>query len=118
MRGPLVIKIVGNSSDPERTTTALSVAGAACAAAMPLSLWLAGDAVWLAVRSECRDGVVDDEAADLFAEVLANAGATVCARCAQRRGIGEQDLVPGARIAGAAAFVAAVTEPGAQALVY
>ena len=118
MRGPLVIKIVGNSSDPERTVTALSVAGAAGAAGMTLSLWLAGDAVWLAVRPERRDGIVDDEAANLFAEVLANAGATVCARCAQRRDVGEEDLVPGARIGGAAAFVAAVTEPGAQALIY
>ena len=118
MRGPLVIKIVGNSSDPERTVTALSVAGAAGAAGMPLSLWLAGDAVWLAVRPELRGGPVDDEAADLFTEVLADAGAAVCARCAQRRDIAAEHLVPGSRIAGAAAFVAAVTEPGAQALIY
>lgn len=130
MRGPLVIKIVGSSAEPERTVTALSVAGAADAAGVAVSLWLAGDAVWLAVANERRTALQPDsgaaangsdlgaEAGDLFEAILTGAGAAVCARCAARRCITEQDLVAGARIAGAAAFVTAATEPGAQALVY
>ena len=43
---------------------------------------------------------------------------TVCAQCAARRGIGESDVIPGIRIAGAAAFVAEVMAPDTQALVY
>jgi predicted peroxiredoxin len=118
MRGPLVIKIVGNSSDPERMTTGLSVAGAADAAGIAVSLWLAGDAVWLAVRPEHRRAAVDGEAADLLIDLLPQAGAAVCARCAQRRAVVEEHLAAGARIAGAAEFVAAATQPEAQALVY
>ncbi len=113
-----MIKIVGSFREPERATTALSVSAAAASAGVALSLWLAGDAVWLAVTPEHRGAAVDPEAEELLAAVLPHAGAAVCARCAERRGITADHLTAGARIAGAAAFVAAVTEPGAQALVY
>ena len=43
---------------------------------------------------------------------------TVCSQCAARRDLGEGDLVEGAQIRGAAAFVEEVMAPGAQALVY
>ena len=43
---------------------------------------------------------------------------TLCTQCAARRGITEDDLIKGVRIAGAATFVAEVTADQAQALVY
>ena len=42
----------------------------------------------------------------------------MCTQCAARRDISEADLIPGARIAGSASFVAEILEPGTQALVY
>ena len=43
---------------------------------------------------------------------------TVCTQCAARRGIGEDDLREGVRIAGAALFAEQVLGDGVQALVY
>ena len=54
----------------------------------------------------------------LLSAVLVAGSVTVCAQCAGRREIGEDDVLPGVRIAGAAAFVDEVTRDGAQALVY
>jgi predicted peroxiredoxin len=50
--------------------------------------------------------------------VLGLGTVTVCTQCATRRGLTESDLLPGVRIAGAAAFAAEVLAPDAQALVY
>ena len=55
---------------------------------------------------------------DLLEVVRELGRVTVCTQCAARRGIGPDDLLPGIRIAGAAAFVEEVTEAGVQALVY
>ena len=57
-------------------------------------------------------------AADLVAAVAAGGQVTVCTQCAARRAIAETDLLPGVRIAGAAAFVEEALAPDAQALVY
>ena len=54
----------------------------------------------------------------LLTAVLAAGSVTVCAQCAGRRDLGEGDLIPGVRIAGAAVFVDEVTRDGVQALVY
>jgi predicted peroxiredoxin len=43
---------------------------------------------------------------------------TVCTQCAVRRGIGEDDLLAGVRIAGAAVFAEEILQPDVQALVY
>ena len=43
---------------------------------------------------------------------------TVCTQCAARRGLEQDDLADGVRIAGAAVFVSEALEPGSTALVY
>ena len=50
--------------------------------------------------------------------VLAGGTVTLCSQCAVRRGIGEDDVLPGVRVAGAAVFVDEVRADGVQALVY
>jgi predicted peroxiredoxin len=50
--------------------------------------------------------------------VLAPGEVTLCTQCAARRSIAADAVLPGIRIAGAAAFVAEVTADSAQALVY
>lgn len=118
----LVVKIAGESDRPERMQTGLSVAAAAGAAGIGTALWLAGDAVWLATRPDAKpSGVrpsIPAETSALFGAARETADLAVCARCAGRRGIEDGHLIDGAAIAGAAAFAAAVTEPGVQALIY
>jgi predicted peroxiredoxin len=50
--------------------------------------------------------------------VLAGGTVTVCTQCAARRAITEADVLPGVRIAGAAAFVEEALAEDARALVY
>lgn len=98
--------------------TALSVCAAALASLVDVEVWLAGEAAWLGTSDPRGCFPLDAEAAGLLDVVLGAAPVRVCARCAQRRGITPADLRPGAQIAGAAGFVASVTEEGVQALVY
>ena len=96
------------------------MAAAAVAAGAPVSLWLTGEASWLAVPGRAADVALEHAAplADLLAVVLAEGTVTVCTQCAARRGLETTDLLPGVRIAGAAVFVEETLAPGAQALVY
>jgi len=58
------------------------------------------------------------ELSELRDAVLADGTLTVCSQCAARRSLTQADLLPGAVIRGAAAFVEEVLQDGAQALVY
>ena len=112
----LVIQLVTDPADSERLTVALSVAAAASAAGTPVSLWLAGECAWLAVAGE-RDRF-GQEALDLFDGTLELSRVSVCSRCADRRGIGAERLLPGATIRGAAEFAEEASSEAAQVLVY
>ena len=115
----LVVKVTCGSEDPERANQGLTVAATAVAAGADVSLWLTGEAAWLAVAG--RTGFALPKAApadDLVAAVLAEGRVTVCTQCAARREITESALHPGVRIAGAATYVAEVLAPDVQALVY
>jgi predicted peroxiredoxin len=117
----LVVKCtVGVDENLERCAQALTVAATALAAGVSVSLWLTGEAVWLAVpgRAEAVELPHSAPLADLRDAVLGGGTVTVCTQCAARRAISEPDLLPGARIAGSASFVAEILEPSVQALVY
>jgi|SRR5271165_156919 len=116
----LVIKVTAGKDDPERCNQAFTVAAAAVASGVQLSLWLTGESAWFALPGRAGDFSLPHAAplADLLAGVLAAGSVTVCTQCAARRDISEQDLIEGIRIAGAATFVAEVTAGGVQALVY
>ncbi len=116
----LVIKVTAGADEPERASQAFTVASTAVAAGADVSLWLTGEAAWFAVpgRAEAFDLPHAAPLADLLAAVLAAGQVTLCTQCAARRDLSEADIVPGIRIAGAAAFVEEVLTDGAQALVY
>ncbi len=116
----LVVKCTTGIDEPERCTQAFTVAATALAAGAEVSLWLTGEAAWLAVpgRAETFELPHSVPLADLRDAVLAGGTVTVCTQCAARRGIGEGDLVVGAVIAGSASFVAEVLAENTQALVY
>ena len=117
---PLVVKCTAGTDDPERCAQAFTVAAIALAAGSAVSLWLTGEAAWLAVpgRAEAFELPHSAPLADLRDAVLAAGTLTVCTQCAARRGIAETDLVPGTLIAGSASFVAEILRQNAQALVY
>jgi len=116
----LVIKVTAGKDEPERCNQAFTVAAAAAASGVPVSLWLTGEAAWFALPGRADDFSLPHAAplSDLLASVLAVGTVTLCSQCAARRDITEADLIKGVRIAGAATFVAEVMADGAQALVY
>ena len=116
----LVVKSGAGADQAERCLQALTVSTTALAAGADVSLWLMGEAVRLAVPGG-GDAIVLDgapPAGDLMAALLAGATVTVCAQCAARRGLDQDALLPGVRIAGAAAYVEEILEPDVQALIY
>jgi predicted peroxiredoxin len=116
----LVIKVTAGKDDPERCNQAFTVAAAAVASGVPVSLWLTGESAWFGLPGRAEDFSLPHAAplADLLAGVLAAGSVTVCTQCAARRNIEGGDLISGIRIAGAATFVAEIMAEGAQALVY
>jgi predicted peroxiredoxin len=116
----LVIKATAGKDDPERCNQAFTVAAAAVASGVQVSLWLTGEAAWFSVPGRAADFSLPHAAplTDLLASVLALGTVTVCGQCAARRDITTSDVIDGVRIAGAATFVAEIMADGAQALVY
>jgi len=120
MARDLVVKVTCGIEAPERCNQGFTVAATAAAAGSGVSLWLTGEAVWMAVpgRAEELDLPLATPIDQLLTAVLAAGSVTVCSQCAGRRELTEADLVPGVRIAGAVAFVDEITQDGVQALVY
>ena len=116
----LVVKVTSGQEAPERLSQAVTVAATAVASGVPVSLWLTGEASWLAVPGRAEQVVLPHAAplAELRDLLLASARVTVCTQCAARRAITAGDLLPGAEIRGAAAFVEEVLQEDVQALVY
>ena len=116
----LVVKLTCGSESPERLSQAFTVAATAVASGVSVSLWLTGEASWLATPGAAESFELAQAAplAELREVVLEDGRLTVCTQCAARRGLNEGDLVDGAQIRGSAAFVEEVMAPGAQALVY
>jgi len=116
----LVIKVTAGKDDPERCNQAFTVATAAVASGVSVSLWLTGESAWFGLPGRAEDFSLPHAAplADLLAGVLAAGRVTVCTQCAARRDIEASDLIEGIRIAGAATFVAEIMTEGTQALVY
>src|SRR5438067_2466904 len=116
----LVVKCTAGTDDPERCAQAFTVAATALAAGADVSLWLTGEAAWLALPGRAEKFELPHSAplAELRDAVLTGGTLTLCTQCAARRGITEADILPGVRIAGSASFVAEALRDGTQALVY
>jgi predicted peroxiredoxin len=116
----LVVKATAGEDAPERCAQAFTVAATALSAGVSVSLWLTGESAWFALPGRAESFKLPHSAPlpDLLAAVLAGGTVTLCTQCAARREIGPDDVIPGIRIAGAAAFVEECLAEGAQALVY
>ncbi|MER7439431.1 DsrE family protein [Micromonospora avicenniae] len=124
MLGPmartLVVKATAGADAPERCAQAFTVAAAAAASGVEVSLWLTGESTWFALPGRAEEFELPHSAplAELLHVVLTTDTVTACTQCAARREIGPDDVLPGVRIAGAAVFVEEAMAEGAQALVY
>ena len=120
MTRSLVVKTTSGTDRPEAANQAFTVAAAAVAAGVDVSLWLTGEAAWFALPGRAAELVLEHATAlpDLLATVLEGGRVTVCTQCAARRHITAEDVLPGIRVAGAPVFVEEALAEGAQALVY
>lgn len=118
--GSLVVKVTCGTEALERLNQGFTVAATALASGLDVSLWLTGDASWMAVPGRAEQVTLPHATplAELRDAVLEGGSLTVCGQCAARRDLVEADLVTGTRIRGAAAFVEEVAAAGARALVY
>jgi predicted peroxiredoxin len=116
----LVVKLTQGAEAPETANQAFTVAATALAAGVGVSMWLTGEGAWFALPDGAGDLKLPHATplADLRATILAGGTLTVCSQCAVRRGITEDDVLDGVRIAGSASFVEEVLLDDAQALVY
>ena len=116
----LVIKVTCGVEAPERVNQALTVASAAVASGAEVSLWLTGEAAWLAVPGKAAELELPlaTPLDQLLAVVLAGGRVNLCTQCAARRDLTADDVIDGITIAGAAGFTEEVLAPGVQALVY
>lgn len=116
----LVVKVTAGAERAEACNQAFTVAAAAVAAGVRVSLWLTGEAAWFAVPGKAAEFDLEHAAPldALLATVLEAGTVTLCTQCAARRDLTPADLLRGIRIAGAPAFVEEVMAPGARSLVY
>jgi predicted peroxiredoxin len=116
----LVVKVTCGAEEPERCNQGFTVAATAVAAGAEVSLWLTGEAAWFGVPGRAEEFTLPlaTPLADLLGAVIADGQVTVCSQCAARREIGQDDVLPGVRIAGAAVFAEEILREGVQAVVY
>jgi predicted peroxiredoxin len=116
----LVLMATVGTDAPERCNQALTVAATACTAGADVSLWLSGEAAWMAVPGKAAELVLDHAmpAPDLVDTVLAAGRVTVCSQCAARRGISPESVLDGVRIAGSTSFVEEVLAPDTRTLTF
>jgi predicted peroxiredoxin len=120
MTRPLVVKVTCGTEDSERCNQAFTVAATALTSGATVSLWMTGEAAWFALPGRAEEFWLPQAAplGELLAALVADAQVTVCTQCAARREIGEEDVIDGIRIAGAAVFAEEILQPDVQALVY
>lgn len=120
MTRSLVVKLTSGAESPERCAQAFTVSAVAASSGATVSLWLTGEASWFALPGRAEQFELPHSAPlhELRDAVLADGTLTLCTQCAARRQIGEGDVLPGVRLAGAALFVAEVLEEHVQAVVY
>ena len=116
----LVVKATAGADAPERCSQAFTVAAVGVASGADVSLWLTGESAWYALPGRAEEFELPEAAplSDLLAIVMSGGTVTLCTQCAARRGITQDDVIAGIRIAGAQVFVQEALAERAQALVY
>lgn len=116
----ILVSLASSHDNTDRATVAFVVAGAAAASGQDTTVFLSAEGAWLGKQGEPEK--INEEGFAKLADLMAGfteAGGNiiVCSPCAKKRGITEDDLIPGAVIAGGAAVVALMVD-GAQTISY
>jgi predicted peroxiredoxin len=116
----LIFNCTHGSDDAERATLPFVAANIAATAGQDAVVLCTIDAVWLGTTGGL-DGIASPGLpvlADLYAQFVANGGEVwLCGACTKPRGIGEEQVAPGAKIVGAAKVVEEVVA-GARAVAF
>jgi predicted peroxiredoxin len=114
-----IVIVITRGLDDERASVAWSIANAAIASDMDLTVFLAAAGVdWVrrGAAEVARLNPLDPIVGDMIRNVLENGGRIlVCPPCAKVRGYGEDHLIEGAVIAGAPSMLEVVRQ-GASTL--
>jgi predicted peroxiredoxin len=112
-----IVIVNSRGLDDERSSVAWSVANAASASDMPVTVFLvAAGADWArkGAAGAARPNPLDPPIGEMIANVLASGGRIlVCPPCAKVRGYAENDLIEGATLAGAPAMLEVVNRGAA-----
>jgi predicted peroxiredoxin len=116
----LIVKVTVGQESAERCAQGFTVAATALASGVEVILWLTGDATEFALPGQAEKFTLEHSAAlsELRNQILDLGKIKVCTQCAKRRGITEEQLLPGIEISGASSFVADILGTEVQALVY
>jgi predicted peroxiredoxin len=108
MSEKLIFNCTHGKEDPERATLPFVAANIAAAAGQEAVVLCTIEAVWLGTQGG-TDGIAQPglpALSDLYREFIDNGGSVwICGACAKPRGIGEEQLVKGSTIVGAAKVV-------------
>jgi predicted peroxiredoxin len=116
----ILVSLASSHDNTDRATVGFVVAGAAAGSGQDTTVFLSADGAWLGKKGEADK--INEEGfaplADLITGYVEAGGKIiVCSPCAKKRGIGAEDLIEGAIIAGGAAVVALMAG-GAQTISY
>ncbi len=114
----LVINLTHSVDDPDRTSVAMVVAGAAVASNQTTTVFLSSEGTRLAQTgvAETLHEAGFSPVGDLVSSFVDAGGSfLVCSPCAKKRDIAEGDLIKGASIVGGATLVALLAD-GAESL--
>jgi predicted peroxiredoxin len=104
----IVIQLTVAESDPERASMAFSVAAVAMASDLPISFWLAGEAVSLGLKdgSPEIDIAYGPDINETLSALIAAKVVSICSPCLARRDISPSRIHSAIKIVGASTFVA------------
>ena len=116
-----LVVLITRGLDDERSSVAWSIANAAIASDLDVTVFLAASGVdWVrrGAAELARLNPLDPPLKDMIGNVMSNGGAVlVCPPCAKVRGYAEGDLLEGVTIAGALAMLEVVKQ-GAATLTF
>ena len=118
MSDKFCVTLKHSRSDGDKATVAFVVANAALGSDKETMVFLLSDGVWAAAAGEAEkidEGEPFAPLKTLVDKFVAGGGKVyVCAPCMKKRGIGEDDLIEGAAVAGGAFLVSWLAESSAS----
>lgn len=113
--GHVIVSLGHGKEDVERASLSFTIANAALSAGQEVSVMLTVEGVWLATKGYADD--LQTEPYPVLGEMIHKfvedgGNLWVCGVCVKPRGITEEQLIPGAKIVGAATLIEGMVTGG------